>query len=400
MIKNQKILVISERTPDYDNGSGDQKILFTTYHGLPNIYHFIIKNEINDNSVNTNKPKLRDKSKNIIIEKKKWRYSDFFRHFSFNHERYIKSDQLISNIYQEINTIICEKNIQLIVFEQTGILMWSWRKLFPDNIKCVLRIHDSHFHYHLLDAKTRRNIFSKIALIGVALTQKYYEKKFFPKWDQIQFLSEFEYKEYRSNFLEYSNRIVFTPPSIIIEKNKYLEDKEKNIDVIFVGTMTWKPNTDAVNWFYKNIFPIIKLRKPEIKIKIIGKNAQSKLNILEKNIEIIDFVPNLDNEYHSAKVFINPSISGGGIKVKLMEAAAFGFPIISTSQGISGFNNSIKENLIVADKPSEFANSIGKLIDQIDLREEFSRKIFDYAQKKFNCVENQKKWKEDMEILL
>ena len=75
-----------------------------------------------------------------------------------------------------------------------------------------------------------------------------------------------------------------------------------------------------------------------------------------------------------------------------MEASAFGLPIVTTSQGISGFEDGIKEYLLAKDKPIDFARAVIQLLKNEDQRKDYSQRIFEYAQKKFDIQENQKVW--------
>ena len=396
---NQNILIICERTPRYNGGSGDQKILYTSYDQMSNI-HFCVfndKNEIETSLENVYYCKIQ---KDIFVSSTKWRYADLIKYFSDKQDRFIESEQYISDILRNIQEIIRKRNIRLLVFEQTGILMWSWYKYFSDNVKCVLRIHDSHYHYLLSDAKIRSRFFSKIALLGSASVQKKHEKKHITQWDQVHFLSQKEYLYYCAEYHNISKKIIYAPSSIVKEQNKYFAKKKKQTDILFVGTMSWKPNSDAVKWFLDTVLPIIKSELPDVKVKIVGKNALQKINSTDNNVDLVGFVESLDNEYKSTKLFINPSQSGGGIKVKLMEAASIGLPVVSTSDGVSGFMENINDYLIVKDKPKEYADAIIQLLENENMREEYSRKMYEYSNEYFDININQKLWKAEIGKIL
>ena len=331
---------------------------------------------------------------------KKWRYAGFLEYFSIKKGRFLRSGVYLSHIVSKIKEIIVEKDIQVLVFEQTGILMWSWHRAFSDKVKCVLRIHDSQYHYLLSDIRIRKKIISKIALLGSAFAQRRFESAHIRQWDQIQFLSQKEHQYYGRSYSDIAETFVYTPSSIVVQRNEYLLKPEKSTDILFVGTMNWKPNTDAVKWFLSQVLPLIKSELPNIKIKIIGKNAKQKINTTDKNIDVIGFVPSLDHELKSTKIFINPAQSGGGIKVKLMHASSYGIPIVSTSYGVLGFKDNIQNCLLINDKPLAFANHVIRMIRSNAIREEYSRKIFKYAQTQFNIQINQKKWKEEMNKII
>lgn len=398
-ISNQNILVVAERAPKYEGGSGDQKILYTLFSQMSNI-HFCIINAGNEKTFSLdNWIYYFDIPENNGVPQKKWRYAEFVESFSMKQDRFLRSEKYISHIIGKVQEIITEKNIQVLVFVQDGILMWSWYRYFSDKVKCVLRIHDSHYHYFLSDLITRKQLAYKISLIASAIVQQKYERKHIRQWDQIQFLSQKEFQYYQNEYSDIREKFVYIPPSIVMHRNEYLLNHEKNIDILYVGTMKWKPNTDAVKWFLYEVIPLLKLELPNIKIKIIGKNAEEKIKYQDKNVEIRGFVDSLDEEYRSAKLSINPSISGGGIKVKLMEAAAFGLPIISTSYGLSGFMEDIQYGLMVKDTPKDFADAIVRLLENEGLREEYSHRIYEYAQKNFDIQKNQEIWKAQIEKL-
>ena len=393
----QNILVIVENHPQYLGGSGDQKIIYTTYYQLPNIYFCILNDAKNETDNYLKWTYNFGLSELYEPQKIKWRYENVVKSFSMNHERFIRSEIYHSRISRELLEIIESKNIHIMVFEQTGLLMWSWYRMFSNKLTCILRVHDSHFHYYLLLAKKSKRLAEKMIYLGNSIVQKKFEREHIKHWDQIQFLSIKEYKYYLRKYPDLAEKIIYTPSSIMQrQRNDYLINRQKNTDILFVGTMNWKPNTDAIRWFLSEVLPIIKAKMSDIKIKIIGKNASQKIEIYDENVEVIDYVQSLDEEFKSARLFINPSQSGGGIKVKVMHASSYGLPIISTSEGISGFNENIRKCLLIKDKPIDFAYSVIQLLSNDKLRVFYSRKIFKYSITEFNIHKNQCNWKESI----
>lgn len=396
---DQNILVIAEKAPRYDGGGGTQKLLFTTYCGMPNV-HFLIFNDENKNTYLDNWTAFCDIGKEEPSKHKTWRYENFVRSFSTRQDRFVKSESIITQLSETIQAIIIEKDIKLLIFEQSGVLMWSWWKCIPDSVKCVLRVHDSHYLYFLADIKTRKKSLSKLALLGSAFAQKQYEKKEIQGWDQIQFVSQNELEFYRTEYPREEEKFLYTPSSIIYEGNKYLENPVKNTDILFVGTMTWKPNTDAVHWFLEKVLPMITQELPEVKVKIVGKDADKRIFYKGNNVEILGFVESLDGIYKDTYLAINPSQSGGGVKVKLMEYASYGIPIVSTSNGISGFCSDIEQDICVHNAPEDIAKAIIKLLRYDCLRIEYSHKIFAYTEKHFDIRSNQIIWEKEINKLI
>ena len=113
----------------------------------------------------------------------------------------------------------------------------------------------------------------------------------------------------------------------------------------------------------------------------------------DNNVEIIDFVENLEKFFQNGKIFISPMLTGSGIKVKIMHAASMGMPIISTSHSIKGFGKDIYKYLDVRDKPSEFAKSVINLVKDSKRRKFMSDGIFKYCKREFEIKKNQNIWK-------
>ena len=105
--------------------------------------------------------------------------------------------------------------------------------------------------------------------------------------------------------------------------------------VLFVGFFGYEPNRDAADWFIDDIWPRILEQMPEAQLRIAG-SQHGRLQARGKelrNVELLGFVPDLVAEYARSHVFVCPIRSGSGTRVKLLEAAAYARPIVSTRMG-------------------------------------------------------------------
>ena len=141
--------------------------------------------------------------------------------------------------------------------------------------------------------------------------------------------------------------------------------------------MDYQPNVDAVLYFTKEIFPIIKRQTKNAKLFIVGSNPTKKIKQLEleknKNIIITDYVDDVQPFYEQCAISVVPLRAGSGTRLKILESMAFGRPVISTSIGCEGLHVCNNENIIISDKPEKFAMKTIELLQNVNFREKISK---------------------------
>ena len=142
--------------------------------------------------------------------------------------------------------------------------------------------------------------------------------------------------------------------------------------VIFVGAMDWQPNVDAMEYFCREIWPAILAQVPEAKFRIVGRNPDSRvLNLRSNSIEVTGSVPTVIDHLREAGVVVVPLRIGGGTRLKIYEAMAVGKAVVSTSVGAEGLDVHQGQDIILADDPSGFANSVVMLLRNAELRQRY-----------------------------
>lgn len=121
-------------------------------------------------------------------------------------------------------------------------------------------------------------------------------------------------------------------------------------DIIFVGGFGHPPNVDAVLWFAKEVFPGIVEKYPDIVWHIVGSKAPKEVQELAgKNIVLEGFVSDedLDKMYRRCRLAVVPLRVGAGVKGKVVEAAYYQIPLVTTSIGEEGISD--KEGAFIAE---------------------------------------------------
>jgi len=136
-------------------------------------------------------------------------------------------------------------------------------------------------------------------------------------------------------------------------------------NVLFVGNMGYLPNIDAAMWFANRIWPRIRSSAPfPLRFVIGGYGAPREVTNLARQPDIVLTGAFDDAEalYRRAAVAVVPIRAGGGTRIKLLEAAKYGVPIVATHFGAEGSGFRSGRELLLADTEREFAESCRKLL--------------------------------------
>lgn len=145
--------------------------------------------------------------------------------------------------------------------------------------------------------------------------------------------------------------------------------------LVFEGNMSFGPSVDAIIYFAGEILPKIRLQVPGVRLFIVGRDPSVEVRQLQSEEVIVtgsveDVRPFVDR----ASVFVCPMRKGAGIKNKLLQAWAMAKPVVATSVAAAGLNVRRGENILVADKPAEFAASVIALLRNPEMRVHLGRR--------------------------
>jgi sugar transferase (PEP-CTERM/EpsH1 system associated) len=144
--------------------------------------------------------------------------------------------------------------------------------------------------------------------------------------------------------------------------------------IIFTGNMPYFPNSDAVVYFSKEIFPIILKKDPDIKFFIVGqKPPRSVCRLASKNIIVTGYVKDIKTEYLKSMVNVAPMRFGAGTLNKVLESIALGIPVVATSSAVAGLPKELEKFVFIADTSIEFAKKVLEILDNEKIRSEQMR---------------------------
>jgi glycosyltransferase involved in cell wall biosynthesis len=139
--------------------------------------------------------------------------------------------------------------------------------------------------------------------------------------------------------------------------------------LVFVGLMDYYPNVEAATSFARNIWPRLRQRFPDLELWIVGASPTPtvvQLGNLE-GVTVTGTVPEVFPYYRGALAAIVPLRTGGGTRLKILEAMAAGVPVISTSLGAEGLAVTSGQNILLAG-PDDAETWLGHL-EQLEASE-------------------------------
>jgi glycosyltransferase involved in cell wall biosynthesis len=141
--------------------------------------------------------------------------------------------------------------------------------------------------------------------------------------------------------------------------------------LLFIGTLGYYPNRDAVEWFCSAILPLIaRDARVPFEVDIVGAGAA---DLAAPGARLLGAVPDLQPVYDAAHAVVVPLRAGGGTRIKILEAFSYGRPVVATPMGIEGIDAVPDEHALVAESAEAFAAACVRLMSDWELGERLAR---------------------------
>jgi glycosyltransferase involved in cell wall biosynthesis len=184
-------------------------------------------------------------------------------------------------------------------------------------------------------------------------------------------VSEQELNLVASHLSKHLKRISVIPNSINFDDYQELNVKKVPARLIFTGSFRFHANYEAMKWFVGEVFPRILKKEPEVQLVITGDHAVLPLPSVE-NVTLAGYVEDIKRLIASAQISIAPLLTGGGTRLKILEAMAIGTPVVATSKGAEGLGAEDGKQILLADSPDDFADRVLTLLRDAELHEKLS----------------------------
>ena len=134
--------------------------------------------------------------------------------------------------------------------------------------------------------------------------------------------------------------------------------------ILFLGSLTWPPNISAATFLAREVLPGLRARSPGTRLRIVGRSPVPRVTALSglPGVEVVADAPEIVPHLREARVMAVPLDSGGGTRLKILEAFAAGLPVVSTPIGCEGIEADDGRHLLIADRP-QFGEALLALLD-------------------------------------
>lgn len=241
--------------------------------------------------------------------------------------------------------------------------------------KCVLFEHNVETIIWERRAATAKTAPVRWYLLQQARLMHHFEQQVCRTVRGVIAVSELDAQQIRTRFG--MDRVEWLPTGVDTEfYRRPNQSVEHRADLVFVGSMDWAPNVDAVEWFIGEIWPLILKRRPQTKLAVVGRRPPPRVLALgerAKGVTVTGTVEDVRPWLHGSTAAVVPLRVGSGTRLKIYEAMAAGLPVISTTVGAEGLEVTDGENIRLADTAETFAAACIEILESPQEAERLSR---------------------------
>ena len=187
------------------------------------------------------------------------------------------------------------------------------------------------------------------------------EKRIAETWDAVSLCSDTDVAELRGSFPTAS---VFSVPNVVERPLLPVRAADGRTNLLFVGHLSYEPNVHGLAWFMTEAWPRLRAIMGEaVHLDIVGMHPCDRVKTLAETagVSLHANVPSVEPFYANADIAIAPILHGGGTRIKIIEAMAYGRPVVSTPLGVEGLEVADGDQVLIEETGERFAAAVAGL---------------------------------------
>jgi polysaccharide biosynthesis protein PslH len=281
----------------------------------------------------------------------------------FSSRSYIIRRFISKKFDSRLREILQSQQFDIVQFEMLHMSPYLETVRKYSQARIILRAHNVEYLLWERLAINCKNPLKTIYLRHIYRTLKKYEIPMLSKFDGIAAITENDAAIIRKCVDPGRAADIISIPFGIDLSGFPTPSQEPEFPSLFsIGSMDWNPNLEGVSWFLQNVWAEVNRRSPDLKFYIAGRHMPEWLmQSAIPGVVVVGEVENAVHFMHSKAIMVVPLLSGGGIRIKIIEGMAAGKAIISTPLGAEGIHCTDGKNIFLADTPEEFIAAILKV---------------------------------------
>jgi len=246
--------------------------------------------------------------------------------------------------------VVWVTNLWALDYTDFALQLTQWLKTNRPQTKVIIDTMDLHHKKHMRrfelshDPQDRETAERFLDL----------EKRLYPLADRVLAVTEVE----RRDILHYAAASHVEVVPNIHEVLPQTPAVRQRRNLCFLGAFRIQHNFDAIQWFLKEVFPLLIAKAPDVQLHLLGHGNEDFRETFEAhpNVKVIGYVENAELAVARYRLFVCPMVYGAGMKGKLGVAAAAGTPFVTTTVGAEGFGFIDGRHCFITDEPGRFAD--------------------------------------------
>lgn len=309
----------------------------------------------------------------LPIPSDKNKYTKYFTALKslFTHYPYNINWLLSEEFACELKKLISENDFDFIHFDTISLVPF---KKHCKNIPCSLDHHNIESHMLIRRASKESNLLKKAYYMQEGKRLEAYEKKHCPEFSFNFTCSDIDTQRLIS--LSPTSKTYTIANGVDTEYFNPEPTVTKQNSLLFIGTLSWYPNIEAVLFIANVIWPKIKEKLPDIHIDIIGVNPPQELIELSKQdprFRVHGFVDDIIPFFKQSKCYVCPIKDGGGTKLKIVDALSMGMAIIADPIACEGIDVTDRSNVYFAQTQDEYVDGIIDILSNDNVRQNLEK---------------------------
>ncbi len=222
----------------------------------------------------------------------------------------------------------------------------------------VLRAHNLEHTIWRMLAGRERNPLKRLYLRDMAARLEQFERRHLPQFDAVAAITADDAQRLRA--LGCPEPVSFIPAGVDLSRfqpNPAIRPQPRTL--FMIGSLNWLPNQEGLHWLLREVWPTIHAEMPDVELHIAGSGTPEELlKPRTDGVVVHGFVDSATAFMQQYELMLVPLLSGGGMRIKIIEGMALGKAILSTTLGAEGIAVRDGHDILLRDSAAEWLDAL------------------------------------------